>query len=260
MENYNTTIQFIKEQIGTFSPTVGVVLGSGLGEFAQNIKLHKAIDYSDIPHFPNTTVQGHQGRLVFAWVGSRAVVVMQGRFHYYEGHPPQSIAYPIRVMKLLGVDTLLLSNAAGGINPSFEVGDLVALNNHINLIPNPLIGANDDRFGVRFPDMKMPYDRELIDKAISLGGVKEGVYVALTGPSLESAAEIRHLQIIGGDMVGMSTAPETIVARHCSMRVFAISVITNTTSSETTHQEVVEQGQRASTRLTKLFIQLIESL
>lgn len=257
MKNYTESIDYIKSIIGDFTPTVGVVLGSGLGQFADKIDVIHAINYNEIPNFPISTVAGHDGKLIFGVIGTRKIIVMKGRFHYYEGYSPQTVVYPIRVMKLLGVEKLLLSNAAGGINPDYKVGDLVAISSHINFIPNPLIGANDDFFGVRFPEMKQPYSQRIIDYAKSISAIKQGVYVAVTGPSMETTAEINHFRMIGGDLVGMSTAPEVIAAIHCGMEVFGMSIVTNSTSQTTSHEEVMKQGNMASNRMTELFKKLI---
>ena len=253
MKNYIQSVQYIQSVIGDFKPAVGVVLGSGLGQFADKIDVVHTIEYKDIPNFPVSTVAGHDGKLIFGLIGEKKVVVMKGRFHYYEGYTPQTVVYPIRVMRLLGVELLLLSNAAGGVNPDFKVGDLVAISSHINFIPNPLVGHNDEAFGVRFPEMKQPYSQRILDYVKSIADVKQGVYVAVTGPSMETSAEINYFRMIGGDLVGMSTAPETIAAVHCGMEVFGMSVVTNATSQTTSHEEVVKQGNLASERMSELF-------
>ena len=256
-KEYNLSVDYIKSIIGDFCPKVGVILGSGLGNFADSIDIKFSLDYKSIPNFPVSTVEGHDGLLIFGYVENVPIVIMKGRFHYYEGYSSQMVVYPIRVMKLLGIDSLYVSNACGGINKDFEVGDLVIIKNHICLIPNPLIGANDSDFGVRFPEMKQPYSSRLIDAAKQIEPLKEGVYVAVTGPSLETAAEINFYKVIGGDMIGMSTAPEAIAGVHCGLEVFGMSVITNSTYTQTTHEQVVEQGNKASQKMSLLFKKLI---
>ncbi len=250
-----------------FNPEVGVILGSGLGNFADAIDVKYSIPYSDIEGFPVSTVAGHSGRLLMGYVAGRRIVAMQGRFHFYEGYPMSEVTLPVRVMKLLGIETLLVSNAAGGVNTSFQVGDLMAITDHINLAPNPLIGRNLEEFGPRFPDMHNCYDSELRRKATEIcaaEGIKlqYGVYVGCTGPTFETQAEYKYFKIIGGDAVGMSTVPEVIVARHCSIKVFGVSVITNCGLSDELgdHEDVQIQGAKASGRMSTLFVKLIESL
>ena len=254
---YDLSVNYIRSVIGDFCLKTGVILGSGLGNFADSVKVKHVLDYKSIPNFPVSTVEGHEGMLIFGYIEDVPIVVMKGRFHYYEGYPSQTVTYPIRVMKLLGIENLFVSNAAGGINPDFEVGELVIIKNHICQIPNPLIGANDKNFGVRFPEMKEPYSNRLIDIAKQIEPLKEGVYVAVTGPSMETSAEISYFKIIGGDMIGMSTAPETIAAVHCGLEVFGLSVITNSTGKQTSHEQVVEQGNKASQKMSLLFEKLI---
>lgn len=215
------------------TPVAGIVLGTGLGSLADQIVEQVAIPYRNIPGFPHSTVEGHKGMLILGKLAGKPVVVMQGRFHYYEGYGMQEVTFGVRVMKMLGIEQLLLSNAAGGINPAFNVGDLMVIRDHINFFPeNPLRGANLEEFGPRFPDMSEPYDRELIKKAHQIASEKgftlqQGVYIGNPGPSFETPAEYTHYRIIGGDAIGMSTIPEVIVARHMSLPVFAVSVITN---------------------------------
>jgi purine-nucleoside phosphorylase len=212
---------------------VGIILGTGLASFTEQIEQEAVLDYQDIPHFPLATALGHNGRLVFGSVGGTPVVTMEGRFHLYEGYHLQQITLPVRVMKALGVETLIVSNASGGLNPKLAQGDIVVIEDHINLMgANPLVGINDDRLGTRFPDMSRPYDRVLIDRALEIArheGIvaMPGVYVALCGPNYETRAEYRFLRLIGGDVVGMSTVPEVIVATHAGMRVLGLSVVTN---------------------------------
>lgn len=259
MENILLSINNLTDN---FRPIVGVVLGSGLGGFASCIDIKYELPYSSIEGFPVSTVEGHDGKLIFGYIGQSAVVVMKGRFHYYEGYDISQVVLPIRVMKLLGVETLFLSNAAGAINTAYKVGDIMVINNHINFLPNPLIGKNDSRFGERFPDMKYPYSARLIAAAHSCDdNLQEGVYVGLTGPSYETAAEVNMFRLLGGDAVGMSTVPEVIAASHAKMEVFAVSVITNDTSeNEVTHEEVMTVGATAGERMSKLFFTLISNL
>ncbi|MEG1553437.1 MAG: purine-nucleoside phosphorylase [Rikenellaceae bacterium] len=249
-------VKFLDTATDNFRPKVGVVLGSGLGSFADAIEVRYSIPYSDIEGFPLSTVQGHDGCLIFGFLGGVKVVIVKGRFHYYEGYSLEQVVLPIRVLALLGVGRLLLSNAAGALNKSFKMGDMMIITNHINFIPNPLIGRNDERFGTRFPDMKQPYSLSLIKKAKEFSNnIKEGVYVACTGPSYETAAEVDFYRMIGGDAVGMSTVPEVIAARHMGLEVFAMSLITNSTdlTHEITHEEVLAEGEKAAYKMVSLF-------
>ena len=268
-----TTLQQIEETVRAIravsgaKPTVGIVLGSGLSNLASEIRIEQEISYSDIPHFPVSTVEGHHGKLIFGTLNGRSVVTLSGRFHYYEGYTPQQVVYPIRVLKFLGVETLLLSNAAGGMNRSFRVGDLMIINDHISLFTvNPLLGKNESSLGPRFPDMSEPYDRGLIRKAKSIAvglgiPVHEGVYAGVTGPTFETRAEYKLLHIAGGDAVGMSTVQEVIAARHLGMAVFAMSVITDLGIRDEdniiTHEEVLQAAAAAEPKLTALFKELI---
>jgi purine-nucleoside phosphorylase len=251
-------------------PAVGIVLGSGLGNFINEIKIEKEIPYSDIPHFPLSTVEGHKGKLIFGVVEGKKIVAMAGRFHYYEGYTAQQTVFPIRVMKFLGISTLLLSNAAGGVNPVLHVGDLMIITDHISqLTPNPLIGKNYKELGTRFPDMSEPYKKILIKKMKEIAAeknipVKEGVYVAVTGPTFETRAEYKMIQAMGGDAVGMSTVQEAIVAIHMGLPVFAMSVITDVGIREDenviTHEEVLEAAKEAEPKFAALFTALIAQL
>lgn len=245
---------------------MGIILGSGLGALADGMEVLYTIPYEEIDGFPVSTVKGHRGVLIFGHLGGRNVVVMQGRFHYYEGYTAQEVTYPIRVMKSLGIRSLFISNAAGGLNPAFQAGDLMVINNHINFIPNPLIGKNEPEWGDRFPDMSEPYAKKILVRAFEIGrqeGIKlqQGCYVAVTGPSYETAAELKFFRLIGGDAVGMSTAPEVIAARHMGLCVFAVSVITNMVLPEamllTSHEEVMEVGRESSEKMTRLFTRMI---
>ncbi len=251
-------------------PRVGIVLGSGLGNLSREIEIEKEIPYPDIPHFPVSTVEGHQGKLIFGKLNGREVVVLSGRFHYYEGYSPDQVVFPIRVMKMLGVETLLLSNAAGGMNRAFKVGDLMIITDHISLfIVNPLLGANCPDLGPRFPDMSEPYDKKLIQKAKAIAArlqlsLHEGIYAGVTGPTFETRAEYKLLHHAGGDAVGMSTVQEVIAARHLGLSVFAISVITDLGIREEeniiTHAEVLQAASEAEPKLTALLMGLIAEL
>lgn len=251
-------------------PKAGIVLGSGLGNLTGEIVVEAAISYSDIPHFPVSTVEGHQGKLIFGQISGKRVVILSGRFHYYEGYTPAQVVYPIRVLKFLGVETLLLSNAAGGMNKAFKVGDLMIIHDHISLfVVNPLLGKNESSLGPRFPDMSEPYSKVLIERAKEIAAslkiaVHEGVYAGVTGPTFETRAEYRLLHIAGGDAVGMSTVQEVIAARHLGLAVFAMSVITDLGIREEdniiTHEEVLQAAAAAEPKLTALFKGIIESL
>ena len=214
-------------------PVIGIVLGTGLGGLVNEINIEITLDYESIPNFPVSTVESHSGKLIFGELGGKIIVAMQGRFHYYEGYSAEEVTFPIRVMKMLGVKHLLVSNASGGVNPDFEVGEIMLINDHINLFPeHPLRGKNIDELGSRFPDMSAPYDKKMIGLAKEIAAekgikVSEGIYAGLTGPALETPAEYNYIRIIGADMVGMSTVPEVIVARHMDIPVFAVSIITD---------------------------------
>ena len=226
------TTEFIHDKV-PFQPEIGIVLGTGLGGLVKEIDVQHSLDYTDIPNFAVSTVESHSGKLLFGELGGKKVVAMQGRFHYYEGYSMQEVTFPIRVMKMLGIKNLFLSNASGGVNPDYEIGEIMILNDHINLFPsNPLTGPNLNELGARFPDMSDAYDKELIDLAVEIAAennikVSTGVYAALTGPTLETPAEYKYMRVIGADTVGMSTIPEVIVARHMSIPVFAVSIITD---------------------------------
>lgn len=256
------------------APEVGIVLGSGLGALAEAIEVVGTLDYSEIPDFPRSTVVGHRGRFIYGRLGGKYVIAMEGRVHYYEGYSIQDVVLPVRAMCCLGIGTLIVSNAAGGLCPLFEVGDIMAIEDHINLIPNPLVGANDPELGVRFPDMGEPYDRKLISLAHAVASaqgtdLRQGVYVGSTGPSYETPAEVRYFRGIGGDAIGMSTTPEVIVARHQGVRVLGFSLITNTLTgepaqlcggAELTHAEVIEAGDRAMPVLCALVREVVEKM
>ena len=249
-----------------FTPEVGIILGTGLGGLVEHIDIKLDIPYEEIPHFPVSTVEGHSGRLIFGILGGKQVVAMQGRFHFYEGYTPQQVVFPVRVLKMVGIKTLFVSNAAGGMNSSFRVGDVMVITDHINLIPNVLIGKNYGELGPRFPDMCEPYSKELIaaagEEAERLGiKLQYGCYVALTGPTFETPKEYMWVKLIGGDAVGMSTAPEVIAARHMDLPVFGVSIITDTMENTSiSHEEVQENGKLAEKNMTKLFTELLKTL
>lgn len=261
---------FIRSRSSTLSK-IGIVLGTGLGPLAGEIEIQCEISYDEIPYFPKPTVQSHEGKLIFGTLSGVQVLLMSGRFHYYEGYSMQEVTFPIRVLSALGIELLILSNVAGGLQAEFQPGDLVFLKDHINLMPdNPLRGPNDDRLGLRFPDMLDTYDRSLNSRAIELCKeldipASEGVYAALQGPNLETPAEYNYLHTIGADLVGMSTVPEVLVARHMNMKLFVISIVSNTCYpieelTPTTLEEVISVANLASKRLSKLMIKFIPEL
>ena len=262
------TASFLKKKTHT-SADVGIILGTGLGGLVQEIDIKHSISYEDIPNFPISTVEGHSGRLIFGNLGGKEVVAMQGRFHYYEGYTAEKITFPVRVMKFLGVKNLIVSNASGGVNPDYEIGDLMILNDHINLIPNPLIGQNKNALGPRFPDMSEPYCPKMIAIAEQIATennikLQQGVYVGVTGPTLETPAEYFYFRKIGGDTVGMSTVPEVVVARHMDIPCFAISVITDLgvpgKIKKVTHEDVQAVAEDAEPKLTLIIKKLIKSI
>lgn len=265
----NETLEFIQKKIKNFKPELGIILGSGLGDFAENIEGVR-LSYNDIPGFEKSTVAGHKGQLVFGEVLGKNAVIMQGRFHYYEGYHINRIVYPIKVLKKLGVKNLIITNAAGGVNKDFNAGDLMIITDHINLMgANPLIGENDATLGDRFPDMSEVYNHELAALAIKKAQllnipVQKGVYAAMSGPSYETPAEINMLRIMGADAVGMSTVPEALVANYCGMKTLGISCITNSAagvhSYRLSHKEVVETAAKAKDSFMKLLIGVIEEL
>lgn len=266
LKKINETIAYIRSKT-SFEPHVGIILGTGLGNLANDIKVHTIIPYSEIPNFPVSTVIGHKGQLVFGTLNSVNVVAMQGRFHYYEGYSMQEVAFPVRVLKYLGIKTLVLSNASGGMNPKFEVGDIMIITDHINLMgSNPLIGKNDDEIGPRFPDMHEAYDKELVKKALQIAEknnihCRQGVYAAVSGPCFETPAEYKYARIVGADCIGMSTVPEVIVAHHMGLPVFAVSIITDLGVEgkivEVSHQEVIAAANNAEPKMTKIISELI---
>jgi len=265
-EKVQKTVGFIQSKINII-PTYGVILGSGLGNFVKDIEVEFSLPYSEIPNFPVSTVEGHQGALFFGSVGDKKVVVMQGRFHYYEGYSMEEVTFPVRVMKYLGINKLIVSNASGGVNPNFSIGDVMIINDHINMMPeHPLRGENDERFGPRFVNMSEPYSRNMIAKAKELAKrmdieLQEGVYLGLQGPTFETLSEYRMVRILGADCVGMSTVPEVIVARHMDMEVFGLSVITDMGDAENigevNHLEVLKAAKKAEPNVRKLVKALI---
>lgn len=260
------TVAFLKEKTD-FQPEYGVILGSGLGGFSADIEIEHSVPYSDIPHFPVSTVEGHKGKLIFGTIEGKKVVAMQGRFHYYEGYSMQQVTFPVRVMKYLGVTKLIVSNASGGVNPNYKVGSIVIIKDHINHMPeHPLRGHNESRFGPRFVNMSEPYSLTLRRLAKKIAyefeiEVKEGVYLGLSGPTFETLAEYKMVRILGGDCVGMSTVPEVIVARHMDLETFGVSVITDIGSEEgipdVNHEEVLKAAKAAEPSVRKLIRELI---
>jgi purine-nucleoside phosphorylase len=269
LDKIKETINFLQARI-SLKPDIGIILGTGLGGLVDEIEILHSIPYHSIPNFPVSTVAEHKGNLIFGKMSGKNIVAMQGRFHYYEGYSMQEVAFPVRVMKFLGIQLLILSNASGGVNPSFNVGDLMIIEDHINLMnDNPLIGHNDDMLGTRFPDMGYAYDRELIEKVLTIArkhdlSLKEGIYAAVSGPTFETPAEYRYIHAIGADAVGMSTVPEVIAARHMGLRCFAFSVITDLgvpgKIEEVTHQRVVQAASIVEPRMTKILMELISTL
>jgi purine-nucleoside phosphorylase len=269
IRNLQQTADFIKKSY-PHNPSVGIVLGSGIGNLSKEIDIEFQLDYSSIPEFPISTVEGHSGHLIFGKLEGKRIVAMAGRFHYYEGYDVDQVVFPVRLMKFLGVKTLFLSNAAGGMNPSFKVGDLMIITDHISLFTvNPLIGPNAEIFGPRFPDMSEPYKKKLIQIAKYIAEikniqVKEGIYAGVTGPSFESRAEYNFLHMAGADAVGMSTVQETIAAVHLGMDVFALSIITDMGIRDEeniiTHEEVLMAARQAEPRLTAIFKGLVASI
>ncbi|WP_432710286.1 purine-nucleoside phosphorylase [Pedobacter sp.] len=264
------TVQHINARTEQFKPEIGIILGTGLGGLVSEMEIAFSLMYPNIPNFPISTLEFHSGKLIFGTLNGKKVVAMQGRLHYYEGYSMQQITFPVRVMKALGIKYLFVSNAAGSLNPDFRKGDLMIINDHINLQPeSPLRGRNDGEMGPRFPDMSEPYNRELINQALSIAeaegiSCKQGVYVSVTGPNLETKAEYRYLRIIGGDAVGMSTVPEVIVANHMALPAFAISVLTDEGFHEDLKpvriEEILETAREAEPKMTKILSQLIANL
>jgi purine-nucleoside phosphorylase len=267
LEKINTTCNFIRQHISRI-PETGIILGTGLGELVNEIHVETTLKYSEIPNFPVSTVEGHSGQLVFGTLSGKPVVAMQGRFHYYEGYSMQQITFPVRVMKMLGIRLLIASNATGGVNPSFHIGDIMLITDHINLMgDNPLMGINIPELGTRFPDMSETYDLQLVEKAEKIARkhnlpIQKGVLAAVSGPCFETPAEYRYLRTIGADAVGMSVIPEAIAAKHMNLRFFALSVISDLgvegKITEVSHQEVLEAAAKVEPALTFLIKKLLE--
>ena len=271
IKKIETAAQYIESRLDGRKPIAAIILGSGLGQLAEIIEDRITIPYAEIPCFPRSTVIGHKGNFICGYLGGKCVIAMQGRFHYYEGYDMATLTLPVRVMSKLGVKVLMVSNAAGALNPDYKVGDTVIIRDHINFMPNPLIGPNMEDFGPRFPDMTCPYDLELQEKALEIAGamgikLNKGVYFGGSGPTYETPAEVRFFRAIGADLVGMSTVPEVIVARHCGLRVFGMSVVTNVANTENVErnfndgEDVVQQANAATQRMIPLFTKLVESL
>lgn len=267
-EQVQETVSFIQNKINLI-PEYGVILGSGLGSFTEEIQVQHTLPYAEIPNFPVSTVQGHQGALVFGTIGQKNVVAMQGRFHFYEGYSMKEVTFPVRVMKYLGVSKLIVSNASGGVNSDYQVGSIMIIKDHINFMPeHPLRGKNDERFGPRFVNMSEPYSRKMITHATTLAmnldiKVHVGVYLALQGPTFETLAEYKMVKVVGADCVGMSTVPEVIVARHMDLETFGISVITDMGDADSidtiSHDEVLEAAKGAEPKVRTLIRKLIET-
>lgn len=265
----NESLNVIRKKTNDVYP-IGIILGTGLGGLVKEIEITHQIEYSDIPHFPLSTVESHSGKLIFGKINGKNVVAMQGRFHFYEGYSMQQITFPVRVMKFLGVETLIVSNACGGMNPIYSRGDIMIMNDHINLIgDNPLIGKNEDELGPRFPDMSEPYDKGLIELAEKVAlenkiKIQKGVYIAVAGPNLETKAEYRFLRATGADVVGMSTVPENIVANHMGMKVLGISIITDEcfpdSLKEVNVQEIIETAMQAEPKMTTIMKEVIRQI
>lgn len=269
MQQLQEATEFVQKQYNN-NPTIGIILGSGLGNFSSELAIDFSIPYAKIPHFPVSTVEGHSGALQFAQLGGKNLVIMAGRFHFYEGYSPAEVVFPIRVMKLLGVETILLSNAAGSVHPDYQVGDLVVIKDHISFFQtNPLLGKNLEQLGPRFPDMSEPYSKQLRSKAFAIAKelnlhLHEGVYTGVTGPTFETRAEYQLIKHIGGHVVGMSTVQETIAAVHAGMQVFGVSVVTDIGIREDentiTHEEVLQAAKEAEPKLTALFKAMIANI
>jgi purine-nucleoside phosphorylase len=265
-EQVQETVSYIKNKTN-FIPEYGVILGSGLGSFTEDLQIAFTLPYDAIPNFPVSTVQGHKGALVFGTIGDKQVVAMQGRFHFYEGYSMKEVTFPVRVMKYLGITKLIVSNASGGVNPKYKVGSIVLIKDHINMAPeHPLRGKNDERFGPRFVNMSEPYSKNMIAKAKAIAldlniEVHDGIYLGLQGPTFETLAEYRMVKILGADCVGMSTVPEVIVARHMTLETFGISVITDMGDEESittiSHDEVLEAANKAEPNVRRLIRELI---
>ena len=266
-EQVQETVNYIKDKTG-FKPEYGVILGSGLGSFTDDIHIEFTMPYSEIPNFPVSTVEGHKGALVFGTIGDKKVIAMQGRFHFYEGYDMKQVTFPVRVMRYLGITKLIVSNASGGVNPNYEIGSIVLIKDHINMMPeHPLRGKNDERFGPRFVNMSEPYSLKMIAMAKKIAKesnieVHDGIYMGLQGPTFETLAEYKMVKNIGADCVGMSTVPEVIVARHMDLETFGLSVITDMGDEENidevNHEEVLKAAQKAEPSVRLLIRELIK--
>ncbi len=269
LEKINEAAACLKSHFST-QPRIGIILGTGLGGLVNEIQIEKSLPYESIPHFPVSTVEGHHGRLIIGTIHGVAVVAMQGRFHYYEGYDMKQVTFPVRVMKTAGIETLFVSNASGGLNPGFKVGDIMVINDHINMFgTNPLLGPNMKEFGPRFPDMSESYSKRLCKLAFEIAkdhniSLKQGVYVGTSGPTFETPAEYKMFRILGGDAVGMSTVPEVIVARHMGMECFGISIITDSGVPgeivEVSHEEVQKVAAAAEPLMTKVIKELVRAV
>ena len=269
MQKFDEALSYLK-RVYPGTPEIGIVLGSGLGNFIDDVEIEKEVSYDQIPHFPVSTVEGHKGKLIFGNLSGKKVVCMAGRFHFYEGYDTEHVVFPVRIMKLLGIKALLLSNAAGGVNPNFKVGDLMIITDHVSFfMQNPLIGKNISGFGTRFPDMSEPYKKELIQKARNIANrlgiaLREGIYYGVTGPTYETHAEYKLIHALGGDAVGMSTVQECIVANHMGLPVFAMSVITDIGIREDetriTHEEVLQAARQAEPNFAAIFREMIAEI
>ncbi|MDR1225274.1 MAG: purine-nucleoside phosphorylase [Prevotellaceae bacterium] len=268
LEKIKKSASFVKSKV-TIEPEVGIILGTGLGGLVHSIEQQQILEYQDIPNFPLSTVEGHSGRLIFGVLGGKKVVAMQGRFHFYEGYDMGQVTFPVRVMKFLNIKCLFVSNASGGMNKAFSVGDLMIINDHINCLPNPLIGKNIAELGPRFPDMSEPYNKKMIALCEGVAGklgikVQKGCYVGTTGPTFETPKEYGYFQRIGGDAVGMSTVPEVIVARHMGIPVFAMSIITDLGGDDiamnVSHEEVQKVGAMAEKKMTQIMTGMLQEL
>ena len=269
LEKIKVTANYITEKINA-KPEIGIILGTGLGGLVNEIEIINSIPFSEIPNFPISTVAGHEGRLIYGKLGKKEVLAMQGRFHFYEGYSMQEVTFPVRVLKFAGIKNLFVSNASGGLNPNYEVGDIMVITDHINFFPeHPLRGKNIDELGPRFPDMSKCYDKRLQHKAKLIAlehniNIKEGVYVGVSGPTFETPAEYKMFRILGADVVGMSTVPEVIVARHMNLNIFGVSIITDSGVPgeivEVSHEEVQEVAIKAEPKMTLLMKKLIESI
>ncbi len=269
LKKISETAEFL-EAAQTTHPRIGIILGTGLGGLVKEIAIEKTIPYSEIPNFPISTVEGHQGQLIFGTIKGQPVMAMQGRFHYYEGYDMKEVTFPVRVMKKMGISHLVVSNASGGLNPDFKVGDIMIIDDHINMFgDNPLLGKNIKELGPRFPDMSQPYSHELIGRAHAIAKnegieLKQGVYVGVAGPTFETPAEYKYFRIIGGDAVGMSTVPEVIVARHGGMTCFGVSIITDSGVPgqivEISHEEVQQVAAAAEPNMTRIIAELVATI